>query len=45
MLAFRSEVHIDRWCEQTGRDRGAAFSFDLMWRLADEWYRHRLSPE
>jgi Alkylmercury lyase len=45
MLAFRSEAHVDRWCEQTGLERGASFSLEQMWQLADSWYRNRLSPE
>jgi Alkylmercury lyase len=45
MLAFRSEAHVDRWCEQTGIDRGAAFPLETAWQLADVWYRDRLSPD
>jgi hypothetical protein len=45
MLAFRSEAHVNRWCEQSGLERGAAFSLEQMWRLADVWYRDRLSPD
>jgi hypothetical protein len=44
MLAFRSEAHVERWCEQTGLERGAAFPFETAWRLVDAWYRNRLSP-
>jgi Alkylmercury lyase len=43
MLAFRSEAHVDRWCEQTGLERGAAFPLETAWQLAGEWYRDRLS--
>ncbi len=43
MLAFRSEAHVDRWCEQTGLPRGAAFPLETAWRLAEAWYRDRLS--
>ena len=45
MLAFRSEAHVDHWCEQTGLDRGVAFPFETAWRLANGWYRDRLSPD
>jgi hypothetical protein len=45
MLAFRSEAHVDRWCEQSRIGRGAVFSLETMWRLADAWHRDRLSPE
>ena len=44
MLAFRSEAHVDRWCEQGGLERGASFGLEQLWRLADAWYRDRLSP-
>ena len=43
MLAFRSEAHVDRWCEQTGLERGAAFPLATAWRLAERWYRDRQS--
>lgn len=45
MLAFRSEAHVDRWCEQTGIERGAVFPLETAWRLADAWYRDRLSAD
>jgi hypothetical protein len=45
MLAFRSEAHVDRWCERTGLDKGAAFPLETVWRLAFAWYRDRLSPD
>jgi hypothetical protein len=45
MLAFRSEAHVDRWCERTGLDKGAAFPLETVWRLALAWYRDRLSPD
>jgi hypothetical protein len=45
MLAFRSEAHVDRWCEQTGIDRGAAFPLETAWRLAEVWYHDRSSPD
>jgi hypothetical protein len=45
MLAFRSEEHVDTWCGQTGIERGAVFSFETTWRLADSWYRDRLHPD
>lgn len=44
MLAFRSEAHVNRWCERTGLPKGASFSLETAWRLADAWYRDRLSP-
>ena len=45
MLAFRSEAHVERWCETTRIPRGAVFSLEQGWRLADAWYRNRLDPE
>ena len=45
MLAFRSEAHVDGWCEQTGVARGASFPLETAWRLADAWYSDRLSPD
>jgi hypothetical protein len=44
MLAFRSEGHVDRWCEQNGLPRGGVFGLDVAWRLAGAWYGERLSP-
>jgi hypothetical protein len=42
MLAFRSEEHVDRWLDQRRLSRGAVFSAEQMWRLADAWYAGRL---
>jgi hypothetical protein len=44
MLAFRSEAHVERWCEQRGIPRGAVFSLEQLWRLAHAWYHDRLDP-
>jgi hypothetical protein len=45
MLAFRSEGHVNRWCEQGGVEPGAVFSLDQLWGLARGWYSDRLSPD
>jgi hypothetical protein len=45
MLAFRSEAHVDRWCEQRRIQKGAVFSLGQAWELAQAWYADRLSPE
>ena len=45
MLAFRSEAHVDAWCEQRSLPRGAVFPLETCWRLAEIWYGNRLSPE
>ncbi len=44
MLAFGSEAHVDRWCEQRRIERGASFTPEQLWRLADAWYADRMSP-
>jgi hypothetical protein len=44
MLAFRSETHVDRWCEQRAVERGAVFTMEQQWRLADAWHADRLEP-
>jgi hypothetical protein len=38
MLFFRSEEHIDRWCESWRLPRGAVLSLDKGWELARIWY-------
>jgi hypothetical protein len=45
MLAFRSEAHVDAWCEQRDLERGAVFPLETCWRLARAWYADRLSPD
>jgi Alkylmercury lyase len=45
MLAFRSEEHVNRWREQRCVAPGAVFSPEQMWRLAEAWYKDRLSPD
>ena len=45
MLAFRSEEHVNKWREQRCVAPGAVFSPEQMWRLADAWYKDRLSPD
>ena len=38
MLLFRSEEHIERWCEMWGQPRGATLSLEQGWKLAKAWY-------
>ena len=38
MLLFRSEEHVDRWCEQWKLKRGALMSLEQAGRLAEAWY-------
>ncbi len=45
MLLFRSEEHVDHWCEARGVSRGAILSLDEGWRLASIWYADRLKPD
>lgn len=45
MLGFRSEAHVDRWLAERGLARGAIFSLEQLWRLADAWYADRLAPD
>ena len=45
MLLFRSEEHVDRWCAERKLQRGAVFSLEQGWRLAQAWYGDRLDPQ
>jgi hypothetical protein len=45
MLLFRSEPHVGRWCTQWNRPRGGILNLEQGWRLAQEWYGDRLSPQ
>ncbi len=45
MLGFRSEAHVDRWLELRGLERGAVFSLEQLWSLADAWYGDRLAAD
>ena len=38
MLLFRSEEHVDRWCDQWRVARGATLSLTQAWRLASVWF-------
>jgi hypothetical protein len=44
MLAFRSEEHVERWCESKGLERGGLLTPEQQWRLAEAWYADRLAP-
>ena len=44
MLLFRSEEHVDRWVEESGRPRGATMTVDQLWELAARWFSGRLEP-
>lgn len=45
MLLFRSEEHVDRWCSANRRPRGAVFTVEQMWTVANEWFTRRLAPD
>ena len=45
MLAFRSEAHVDRWCETRRVPRGASFDLGQAWQLGQVWYADKLSPD
>lgn len=45
MLLFRSEEHVDRWCERRGLERRPLVSLGVLWQLAVAWYANRLTPE
>ena len=45
MLLFRSEEHVDRWCQARDMGRGALMTSEQCWQLAVAWYRHRLRPD
>lgn len=46
MLLFRSEEHVDRWCEQWTLPRGGLLTLDTAWQLANAWFAtDRGAPE
>ena len=46
MLLFRSEEHVDQWCEQWQRPRGGTMTLDQQWKLAQLWFdQNRGTPE
>jgi hypothetical protein len=38
MLLFRSEEHVDRWCDSWNLSRGALLTPLAAWDLARAWY-------
>jgi len=42
MLFFRSEEHVDNWCRKKKIDKGAVFTLEQGWQLAQQWYHDRL---
>jgi len=45
MLLFRSEEHIERWCQIHNVPRRPLVSLDQLWQLALAWYANRLTEE
>jgi Alkylmercury lyase len=43
MLLFRSEEHVERWCDRANVRRGESFSIEQAWVLAKRLYSDRLS--
>jgi Alkylmercury lyase len=44
MLLFRSEQHVERWCQQWKRPPGGVLTLQQGWKLAKLWYGDRLKP-
>jgi hypothetical protein len=44
MRLFRSEEHVDRMMTASGMTRGAIFTLDQCWTLAQAWFADRLDP-
>jgi len=45
MLLFRSEEHVNRWCEQHDVPRRPLVTLEQLWQLAVAWYENRLTVE
>lgn len=45
MLLFRSEEHVERWCQGHNVPRRPLVSLDQLWQLAMAWYANRLTEE
>jgi hypothetical protein len=45
MLLFRSEEHVDRWCQTRDVERGATLTPQQCWDLARGWYANKLRRE
>jgi len=42
LLLFRSEEHVERWCNERHVSKGAVVPIQQVWTLARSWYRERL---
>jgi len=45
MLGFRSEAHVDAWCEKRELPRRPIVNLEQQWHLAKTWYENRLTVE
>jgi len=45
MLLFRSEEHVERWCQIQNVPRRPLVPLDQLWQLAVIWYASRLTEE
>jgi hypothetical protein len=45
MLFFRSEEHVNRWCQAHNLPRRPIISLEQLWFLATTWYGNRLTVE
>ena len=45
MVLLRSEEHLRRWLEATGRAPGTSLSAPTLHELARRWWRTRLEPD
>ena len=45
MLFFRSEEHVNRWCQANDLPRRPIISLEQLWFLSTTWYGNRLTVE
>lgn len=45
MLAFRSEVHVDRWVRDAPCPARRVVGLGQAWQLGRAWYADKLSPD
>jgi hypothetical protein len=45
MLFFRSEEHVNRWCQSHNLPRRPIINLDQLWQLSTTWYGNRLTVD
>jgi len=45
MLGFRSEAHVEAWCEARDLPQRPLVDLEQQWALAQTWYSNRLTEE